>query len=264
MTIIETAVILAAGTNRRLENSSETPKCLLNVAGESLISRSIRILQRFRIRRIVIVVGFEHQQIQEHCRQIDGLEFVQNQRFQSTETLVSLDHALRFLSEPFLLLEGDLFYAENLIRELLKSPFDDDAILVSDRTFAGDEVWVQHDKNFVSCLSKNIPSCPDLDNVSGLSEFVGISKITQSSIKTISEFIKSLSSRKLAEANYDEDGLTFLCRNKQVYSVSVPGESWGEIDTRAHFRRVVEQVVPFVSEYEEAHQHLFSADHLHE
>jgi glucose-1-phosphate thymidylyltransferase len=65
--ILRTAVVLAAGKGTRLLHlTKHIPKPLLPVAGRPIINYTLDFLQKLNIRKIFIVVGYRHQQIQEY------------------------------------------------------------------------------------------------------------------------------------------------------------------------------------------------------
>ena len=58
------AIILAAGMGKRLKHLTENnTKCMVNVNGISIIERTLRILDRKALNKIVIVVGYEGQKL---------------------------------------------------------------------------------------------------------------------------------------------------------------------------------------------------------
>ena len=74
-----TSVVLAAGYGRRIQGLTDRPKVLLELCGESLLRRHLRIQKRAGIDRMVIVVGYEKEQIIEEvaaCEEKPKVEFV--------------------------------------------------------------------------------------------------------------------------------------------------------------------------------------------
>jgi choline kinase len=64
---IDKALIIAAGSGSRLESLHRNqPKCLLEISGESILSRIIKSLKECGIREITIVTGYEAGQIERH------------------------------------------------------------------------------------------------------------------------------------------------------------------------------------------------------
>ncbi len=65
--ILDTAVVLAAGKGTRfLPLTEHIPKPLLSVAGKPIIEYTLDFLQKLHIRKIFMVLGYKHQQIQEY------------------------------------------------------------------------------------------------------------------------------------------------------------------------------------------------------
>lgn len=58
------AVLLAAGSSRRMGR----PKLLLELAGEPLVRRAVRLAERSRVERIVVVVGPNRRELAEALR----------------------------------------------------------------------------------------------------------------------------------------------------------------------------------------------------
>lgn len=56
------AIILAAGMGKRLgELTKNNTKCMVEVDGVRLIERALRILDRKNLNRIILVVGYQHE-----------------------------------------------------------------------------------------------------------------------------------------------------------------------------------------------------------
>src|SRR4051812_44980275 len=101
MSIIKHAVITAAGIGSRL--GMNLPKCLVAVAGKSIIDYQLALLKE--VEDIRIVVGFMQEQVIEHVKALrpDAI-FVCNHQYASTTTLQSLFLGAKGLTEPFLAL----------------------------------------------------------------------------------------------------------------------------------------------------------------
>lgn len=65
------AVILAAGMGRRLkEHTKNKTKCMVNVGGQTIIERGLRILDAKGLSRIVIVTGYKSEGLTEHVNSL--------------------------------------------------------------------------------------------------------------------------------------------------------------------------------------------------
>lgn len=117
-------MILAAGMGKRLkELTNGNTKCMVKVNGVTMIERTLRILDRKHLSRIVIVVGYEGQKLIEF---IDTLNvatpicYIDNPVYYKTNNIYSLALAKEYLcSEDTLLLESDLVFEESVIDALL-------------------------------------------------------------------------------------------------------------------------------------------------
>jgi MurNAc alpha-1-phosphate uridylyltransferase len=103
--MIDTAMILAAGRGERMRPLSDrTPKPLLEVAGKSMLDRSLERLARHGVRRIVINVHHLGERIAQHVG--DRATIVREKRL--LDTGGSVKNALPLLGKgPFFILNGD-------------------------------------------------------------------------------------------------------------------------------------------------------------
>lgn len=118
------AIILAAGMGKRLQGlTKNNTKCMVKVNGITMIERSLRILDKKHLSRIVIVVGYKGENLIEF---IDSLNivtpvcYIKNQIYDKTNNIYSLALAKEYLcSDDTLLLESDLVFEEEVIDLLL-------------------------------------------------------------------------------------------------------------------------------------------------
>src|SRR5688572_24403571 len=109
-------------------NGAVRPKCLMEIAGATLLRRQIDALQRSNINEIVVVLGFEGAAIRRECG--EGIRFVENPRFAQTSSLYSLWLAREYLTDGFVVLNSDVLFHHRILEGLLESPYDD-ALLIS-------------------------------------------------------------------------------------------------------------------------------------
>lgn len=118
------AVILAAGMGRRLkEHTRDKTKCMVMVGGQTLIERSMRILDQERLSRIILVTGYQAQGLKEHVDSL-GLAtpviYVDNADYETTGNLYSLLLAKDYLAEEdTLVVESDIIYEKALVDRIL-------------------------------------------------------------------------------------------------------------------------------------------------
>jgi len=121
------AVILAAGMASRLRPlTNNTPKCLLDVKGRSLLERSMDSLISCGISDFVIVTGYLHEMIENfvkgHYGNSINVEFINNDVFETTNNIYSLWLARKAVDgEEFLLLDSDLLYDSHIAKLVIES-----------------------------------------------------------------------------------------------------------------------------------------------
>ncbi|MGN0437561.1 MAG: aminotransferase class I/II-fold pyridoxal phosphate-dependent enzyme [Lachnospiraceae bacterium] len=121
------AVILAAGMGKRLkELTKNNTKCMVKVNGITLIERMLCQIEKKKLSRIVIVVGYKGQELIDY---IDTLHiqtpivYVNNPIYDKTNNIYSLALAKDWLcKDDTLLLESDLIFDDSVIDELLNDP----------------------------------------------------------------------------------------------------------------------------------------------
>ncbi|MEE1149075.1 MAG: NTP transferase domain-containing protein, partial [Alistipes sp.] len=119
------AIILAAGMGRRLGAlTNNNTKCMLEVNGIKLIDRTLDILDELNIRRVILVVGYNAQNVVDHVGdKYKGMEitYVENSVYDKTNNIYSLFLAREHLLEDdTLLLESDLIFESDVVRKIIE------------------------------------------------------------------------------------------------------------------------------------------------
>lgn len=118
------AVILAAGQGTRLRPlTDDKPKCLVELAGRSLLARQIEVLERCGVTDIEVVTGYRADQIEAL-----GVATSHNPRFDHTNMVESL-----FAARSFIEREGDLVIAYG---DIVYEPKNLEALLATDDEIA--------------------------------------------------------------------------------------------------------------------------------
>jgi choline kinase len=121
------AVILSAGQGKRLMPlTANTPKCLVNIAGQTLIEWQINELHQCGITQISVVVGYQADQVRQvlHSRyDSKGVRVLYNPTFAWADNLFSCWVARQEMDEDFILLNGDTIFESAVLNRLLQSPF---------------------------------------------------------------------------------------------------------------------------------------------
>lgn len=128
------AIILAAGMGKRLgELTKGNTKCMIEVGGETLISRLLRQLDRQHLSRIVMVIGYKAQELRDYLATLPTatpIEFIENTIYDKTNNIYSLYMAKDYLcAEDTLLFESDIIMEDAVINKLLNHPYPNLALV---------------------------------------------------------------------------------------------------------------------------------------
>ena len=252
---ISTAVILAAGMGIRLRNvTGLLPKGLLEIGGQSLISRSLESLKNEGIDRAVIVTGFQeslyHERLQPQA-DIPELEFVHSQQFEETGSMHSLYVAQNYLQEDFLLLEADLLYESRALPSVINFE-GPDVVLASGETGSGDEVYIYGEKcekqpgyitsgNILRGKIAAISKKP-FPGLSVQGELVGISKISLKLLNLMCDYHEA--HLEFPCNRHYEECISDLCPRNQIPFLRVGDLIWTEIDDQSHYERALKEILP--------------------
>jgi choline kinase len=120
---VSTALLLAAGTGSRLSPLTDMkPKCLVSVNEISILERLIHSLQIHNFKRLVIVVGHQADCIRNLLgTRAGGMEitYITSPLYKTTNNIYSLWLARKVIDEPFLLIESDLVFDPEMLKDML-------------------------------------------------------------------------------------------------------------------------------------------------
>lgn len=225
---ISMAVILAAGRGTRLAGAGlAVPKGLIDVGGEALVSRSLRLLAARGITNVVLITGHQSELYDAFAAARNGVRCIYNRSFDVMGSLESLRCALEAVTSPFLLLDSDILYESRGLDVLLEQSAAN-AVLVSDLTGSGDEYYAWADNGSrIRYLSKSLAE--QAGPPAG--EHVGILKIGE----TLRSALLARTPARLLEKPMDpyESLLVELLSEHPVKNAHVPNLLWSEIDNSA-------------------------------
>jgi choline kinase len=156
-------VLLAAGLGSRLGTLTERlPKALIHVAGESLLTHSVRFARRLDPTEIVLVGGFGFLDVaSEVARLSSAVTLIENRNFRDGN-LISLMAARERVREDFLLMNVDHIYrpaiaAQVEIAATAVATDEITAFVDEDRQLGPDDMKVARDlRRHVRAISKTL------------------------------------------------------------------------------------------------------------
>jgi len=118
------AIILAAGQGSRLLPLTLTsPKCLIEVGGKSILRHQLDALRGAGVESFTVVTGYRAEQIEQQAARLRrggfDIETLYNPFWAVASSIGSVWIARERLHRPFLLLNGDTIFDQDLLSEAL-------------------------------------------------------------------------------------------------------------------------------------------------
>ncbi|MDH6458930.1 choline kinase/predicted transcriptional regulator [Fusobacterium sp. PH5-7] len=227
---IKTAVILAAGETLDFDK----PVGFLEILNSTLIERTIKLLSKYNIDKIIIAAGYKAEYYKKLAKEYSNLKIIENKKYKTTGNMYSLYLLRKHLQEDFILLEGDLIFEENIISLLLNSKDNNVTMIDTSISDKEDSLYVTTKKNELLNISKGKYS---LEKISG--ELIGISKLKYNSyLKMLDKFTQI--ENKLFFYEY-----SFLDKNifSDLKCISSKENIWGEIDNQKQYEYIKNNIV---------------------
>lgn len=222
---------------RRLgELTKGNTKCMVEVNGTTLIERTLNQLQKLHLSRLVMVVGYQSQNLIDFLgTDYNGLkiEYVHNPIYDKTNNIYSLALAKRQLQEEdTLLLESDLIFDPQMLEMLLSDPRPNLALVAKYESWMdGTMVRIDEDDNIVNFVPK---SAFNYRETSGYYKTVNIYKFSKEFSTTKYVPFLEAYSKVVGNNEYYENVLriiTFL-NSHDLKALRVGDLKWYEIDDK--------------------------------
>ena len=229
------AVILAAGMGKRLKDlTRDNTKCMVKVNGMTMIERALRILDKKKLSRIVIVVGYEGKKLIEYIATlyiVTPIIYIENPIYDKTNNIYSLALASEYLCmEDTLLLESDLIFEESLIDALLEDQRETLALVDKFESWM-DGTCMELDEE--DCIVNFIPGkCLKFEEKENYYKTVNIYKFSQHFSKNTYVPFLNAYEKAMGENEYYESviKLIALLETKEIRAKRLSGQIWYEID----------------------------------
>ena len=233
-------IIIAAGTGTRLgKEVSKLPKALLEVNGQTILSRQISILKKVGIEEIVVITG----PYAEKFPSID-VNYVNDAKHNEHDVLGSLLVAKDYIQGDIVITYSDILFDENVLRQIIQQECDIGIAIDMDwkQAYEGrtlhplteaENVLLDDNKNVLK-IQKNIKSNTDM-----VGEFLGLIKLSSHGAKILTDEFEYLlanhtetfhSAISLKKA-YITDLIQELVNSKLVVTPILISGNWCEIDT---------------------------------
>ncbi len=238
------AIILAAGVASRLRPlTNSTPKCLIKLAGKTILERTISNLLFSGINDFVIVTGYLQKQIKYFISsQFPSLnvKYIFNDKFEVTNNIYSL-----WLTKPevwgreFILLDSDIIFDKKIISLLNDSAYQNVLALRSDDHLSEEEIKVSlNSDGSVKEIGKEV----SLEDAIG--ESIGIEKFGN----RLSERLFQLLDRMILQENqknifYEAAFQRLIDSGERIFTEDVGKLKCIELDTPEDLQKAEREII---------------------
>jgi|GEM_PF-36996 methylphosphonate synthase len=244
------AIIIAAGLGSRLQHlTDDLPKCMLPIAGRTILQRQLDVYRNLGIDEISIIRGYQAEKIS--C---PGINYFFNDDFRNNNILASLFYAEEMLSGDVIVSYSDILFEQSVVESLIAT--DGDICAVVDRDWQASYVGrqdhpldeaekVSAEAGCITQMGKHL----GVDVASG--EFIGMAMFRAAGTERLKqvyhEKLQGGTEQPFQHASafrvaYLTDILQELIDQGDVISPTWIDGGWREIDTIEDYRRAEAQL----------------------
>lgn len=225
------AIILSAGQGRRLlPLTAGTPKCGVEIAGQSLLEWQLGEVAQCGIDEVVVVTGFHADIVDDlvsRCSMVP-VRTLHNPFFDASDNLGTCWVARSEITDPFVIINGDTLFEAAILQKLLASPANTPVTLVVDRKdhYDEDDMKVVVSDGRLRRVGKRL----ELDDVNG--ESIGMMAFRGLGPAKFVSKVESLMRSDMGLKLWYLSAVDQLAQSGEVGVCDIHGLSWCEVDDR--------------------------------
>jgi len=231
-------VVLAAGVGSRLRPlTDDRPKCMVEVNGRSIIDRLlIQAEKTGRFQEAVVVTGYLPEQMEQFVNLWEGkhqlpVRIVHNAQYETTNNGYSLWCARQWLTDGFVLCDGDVVVDDIVIERIANT---DQSALAIDAASRLDEEAMK----FQLDASRRIVALAKTISVAnGEGESIGLCHIRGEDATSVVEQLDKLVREGELQEYYERAFQELIREQGDLYVVDVGDCRWVEIDNHADLQK---------------------------
>ena len=233
------AIVLAAGTGTRLNPMTNgLPKCLVRFGERSLVDMQVEALLAAGVDDIVLVVGYEADQVRRHCRPLPAVRFVENPDFGSTNSIYSLWLARAFLDRETFLFNCDIVFHPLLIERMLGGDRPNAIAVDSHAPRVAGEMNVRiRATGAVAAIGK------DLDPSDCQAQSVQLARFDSAGARSVASEVERLVAGQRKDV-FPTSAYGPLIERGELFAVEGGDLPWAEIDSVDDYNAAVATVLP--------------------
>lgn len=237
------AVILVAGIGSRLRPlTDDRPKALVDLGGETILGRTVRLLVSYGVRKIVLATGYREDAVKAamHGTPV-AVEYCRNPEFDRTQNSVSLALCRDAVgSDAFFKLDGDVVFQRQVLERLDASAAELSVAVDAGRMLDAEAMKVtisQLHAARIEAFGKGIP----LSQSAG--ESIGIERISSTFSVTLFEALSAAITAGDTGLYYEDVYSRLIAAGAlDAEAVPVADLPWTEVDDFADLERARELV----------------------
>jgi L-glutamine-phosphate cytidylyltransferase len=224
------AIILAAGVGSRLgDRTSGEPKCLVHVAGVSILERQIDCLRAVGARRLVVVTGYREERVRGAVESYASdltIEFVHNPAYAETNVLYSWRLGSEHIHSSHYYLHADTVFELEVVRRLRDGKAAPILLTVDRHPVDAEAMKVRLHAGRIAEISKA------MHPGDALGEFTGVMRVSGDGLQDLQDHADALLGRDQGRSMFVEAAVQSLLEESPsaVDWIDVTGLRWREID----------------------------------
>jgi choline kinase len=227
-------IIMAAGVGTRLKKKfGNVPKCCTDVGGESLIQRTLRLLQTHGLHDVTIITGYQSGLVRSQINPRFKVRYYLNPFFNVTNSVASLWFARKELdgSDDVMLMNADMFFEPTLLDQVMA--VNDPAVMFADpRRREEADYKFKYIDGMLKAYGKDLP----LSETTG--EYIGIAKIHRGFVPDFRTRVDQLIGFQ-QHGLWWEDALYKMCGDGFAIQVREISDCfWAEVDYIEDYERI--------------------------
>jgi choline kinase len=227
--MIRRAIILSAGQGSRLlPLTADRPKCLVEVAGKTILSHQVDALAAAGIERRIVVAGYRAEQVAAHlAARSDGTELRINPFWSVSSSIGSVWAARDVLEDDFVLLNGDTVYRPEVLSGALGGAPTGISLLVEPIAEAvQDDMLVAIEGGGIRAVGKS------LDPASARFRSLGV-VVGRDEGGRYRRALDAVIVRENGIHSFHHQIVHEIAQDEAVHPIVIDGGGWTEIDTPA-------------------------------
>lgn len=224
------ALLLIAGMGSRLMPlTADRPQCLLELQEGTILKRTIRQLESNGVTEIYLVIGHGKEKVMEEVEKIKrslgvSIKLIDNKKYKTTNNIYSLWLGKEHLHDGFLLIDGDVVFDNEILKEVIRSEMGSLVVMDPHRAPEDEDVKIAVDSNGIVGIGKGLNPYKS----HGIS--VGIHKFSKECGEGL--FLEIESFIKEGKHNvFYEEAIEKLAGKHRIDALAVgPNHKWEDVD----------------------------------